>query len=97
MRSYEQSQWISFVLFQLESIIILRANITEVQHPEKVYKQIIDVIIRLAEHGLIHGDLNEFNIMVDENEIVTIIDFPQMVSTSHLNAQMYILYFQVEN
>lgn len=32
---------------------------------------------------------NEYNIMVTEEEQVFIIDFPQMTSTEHLNAQMY--------
>lgn len=37
--------------------------------------------------GLIHSDFNEFNLMVDEQQVVTVIDFPQMVSISHRNAQ----------
>lgn len=52
-------------------------------HPEKVYVSLIQLIIKLAENGLIHGDFNEFNLMVSENEEVTLIDFPQMVSTDH--------------
>lgn len=47
------------------------------------------MIIRFAEHGLVHGDFNEFNLMINEDEHVTVIDFPQMVSTSHENAQFY--------
>ena len=46
----------------------------------------MDLIIKLAEYGLVHGDFNEFNLMVDDDEVVTMIDFPQMVSTSHPNA-----------
>ena len=73
-------------------------------------------IVRLASHGLIHGDFNEFNIIIthdgaskrldaqvhngdeeddndddleddDENCKLVMIDFPQMVSTSHPNAK----------
>lgn len=47
------------------------------------------MIIRFAEHGLVHGDFNEFNLMINDDEEVTVIDFPQMVSTSHANAQFY--------
>jgi hypothetical protein len=36
--------------------------------------------------GLVHCDFNEFNLLVDDDEVLTLIDFPQMVSTSHLNA-----------
>jgi len=28
----------------------------------------IDLVIKLAEHGLIHGDFNEFNLMIDDDE-----------------------------
>lgn len=59
------------------------------QNPETVMETIIGIVVRLAEHGLIHCDFNEFNIMIDDDEKVTIIDFPQMVSVSHRNAQMY--------
>ena len=38
--------------------------------------------------GLIHGDFNEFNILIRrESGEPIVIDFPQMVSTSHLNAE----------
>lgn len=50
---------------------------------------IIDVIARLARHGLVHCDLNEFNIMIGDDEKVTVIDFPQMVSTRHPDAKMF--------
>ena len=39
--------------------------------------------------GLIHGDFNEFNILIQDNDEPILIDFPQMVSTSHRNAEMY--------
>lgn len=41
------------------------------------------------KHGLIHGDFNEFNLMVDEDQKVWTIDFPQMVSSSHPDAEYY--------
>jgi RIO kinase 2 len=56
---------------------------------EATYNECIGNIIKLAEHGLVHGDFNEFNLMISEEEDVTVIDFPQMVSTTHLNAQFY--------
>jgi len=65
------------------------SQVKEVGHPEKVYDHLMGLIIRLAEHGLVHGDFNEFNLMINEEEEVTMIDFPQMTSTSHLNAEMY--------
>lgn len=50
----------------------------------------MDLIVRFAHAGLIHGDFNEFNILIhrDTGEPV-VIDFPQMVSTAHENAEWY--------
>ena len=48
----------------------------------------MDIIVRFARAGLIHGDFNEFNILIRrETGEPVIIDFPQMVSTSHANAE----------
>jgi RIO kinase 2 len=47
------------------------------------------MIYQLAENGLIHSDFNEYNLMVDSSHKVTMIDFPQMVSSCHLNANFY--------
>jgi RIO kinase 2 len=64
-------------------------QVKELQNHDTVFETIIGLIVRLAEHGLIHCDFNEFNIMIDDDEKITMIDFPQMVSVSHRNAQMY--------
>ncbi|GAB4825665.1 hypothetical protein Ancab_008539 [Ancistrocladus abbreviatus] len=64
-------------------------QVKQLQNPDIVFETIISLVVRLAEHGLIHCDFNEFNIMIDDDEKVTMIDFPQMVSVSHCNAQMY--------
>ncbi|KAF6156300.1 hypothetical protein GIB67_010109 [Kingdonia uniflora] len=64
-------------------------QVKELPNPDIVFETIIGLVTRLAEHGLIHCDFNEFNIMIDDDEKVTMIDFPQMVSVSHRNAQMY--------
>ncbi|KAK9068130.1 hypothetical protein SSX86_012241 [Deinandra increscens subsp. villosa] len=64
-------------------------QVKQLQNPDTVFEKIIGIVVRLAEHGLIHCDFNEFNIMIDDDENITIIDFPQMVSVSHRNAEMY--------
>ncbi len=56
---------------------------------EDVYRQAVGLVARLAQHGLIHCDFNEFNLMITEREELIVIDFPQMVSTSHPNAKMF--------
>jgi RIO kinase 2 len=57
--------------------------------PAKLYDEMMDLLLTLANHGVIHGDFNEFNILLDEDNHPVLIDFPQMVSISHPNAQMY--------
>jgi RIO kinase 2 len=62
--------------------------VRELQNPEKVYSTLMDLLVKLANHGLIHGDFNEFNILINDDEEITLIDFPQMVSIEHENAEM---------
>lgn len=80
-------------------------QVSAVGDPAALYADLIDIILRLAKHGLIHGDFNEFNLLIKEerststdeagNEVENIkvtpvlIDFPQMVSMEHANAEMY--------
>ena len=65
-----------------------RRQISDVPSPGKLYSQLMDLIVRLAHAGLIHGDFNEFNILIRrESGEPVVIDFPQMVSTSHVNAE----------
>ena len=53
----------------------------------RVFAYCMAMLRRLAEHGLIHCDFNEFNLMIDDEGLkVTLIDFPQMISTDHPNA-----------
>ncbi|KAI0435313.1 Rio2, N-terminal-domain-containing protein [Xylaria sp. FL1042] len=128
------------ILMSLVDAFPLR-QIASVPDPALLYAELIALILRLAKHGLIHGDFNEFNILIkeepiesatndspdseghnqpsrkgkevekpsstnptsnndDENPIDTsskesikitpvLIDFPQMVSMDHANAEMY--------
>jgi RIO-like serine/threonine protein kinase len=39
---------------------------------------VTEILRRLALHGLVHCDFNEFNLMVDQEGQVTLIDFPQV-------------------
>lgn len=73
-------------------------QIDNVPDPAGLYAELLEIIVQLAVLGLIHGDFNEFNIMIkvetDANEeapklIPVLIDFPQMVSMDHTDAEMY--------
>ncbi|KAL9073340.1 MAG: hypothetical protein Q9161_002955 [Pseudevernia consocians] len=99
------------VVMELIDAFPLR-QIQEVPNPAGLYAELIDIVLRLASFGLIHGDFNEFNVLIREDEMPAvetsadtkteipdskpgitltpvIIDFPQMVSIDHTNAEMY--------
>lgn len=44
--------------------MVCSVQVKELQNPDDVFDTILGLIVRLAEHGLIHCDFNEFNIMV---------------------------------
>lgn len=72
-------------------------GIESIPDPGKLYAELIDMIVQLAKRGLIHGDFNEFNILIKEKTLASgkvllqpiLIDFPQTVSTNHSNAKWY--------
>lgn len=64
-------------------------QISEVENVEALYDDLMNLIVRLGNCGVIHGDFNEFNIMIADDQKPVLIDFPQMLSTSHPDAQMY--------
>lgn len=41
-----------------------RVQVHQVGRPEYVFRQVLSIIVRLAQVGLIHCDFNEFNLMV---------------------------------
>ncbi len=60
----------------------------ELPEPQAVLKEIL-VNIRKAyqEAGIIHADLSPYNIILQPNQHILIIDWPQYVTTKHPNAQ----------
>ncbi|KZT40090.1 RIO1-domain-containing protein [Sistotremastrum suecicum HHB10207 ss-3] len=77
------------IVMELMDAFPLR-QINEVASPGQLYSELMDLIVRFAHSGLIHGDFNEFNILIREDTgKAVVIDFPQMVSTSHENAEWY--------
>ena len=51
---------------------------------------IFKLLVRFASCGLIHGDYNEFNLMIDLSNLrkITVIDFPQIISMDHPEAKI---------
>lgn len=66
-----------------------REDLVDDDEVADLYAALIRLLLRLAAHGLIHGDFNEFNLIYapKRTDRMVLIDFPQMVSTSHPNAR----------
>jgi len=64
-------------------------NITAVDDPAELYDRLMNLLLKLANHGVIHGDFNEFNVMVTDEGEPVVIDFPQMVSVEHRDAEYF--------
>jgi len=60
------------------------------------HRFLIDQIVRMLCAGLIHGDLSEYNVLVDDNGPV-IIDLPQAVDASGNNNACRLLVRDVDN
>ncbi len=60
-------------------------------NPEKTFRSIIKNIETLVKKGkLVHGDISEFNILVDDKEKPYLIDFAQSVLISHPYAKEFL-------
>ncbi|XP_076249408.1 RIO kinase 2 [Calliopsis andreniformis] len=64
-------------------------GVYEVNDIESLYDELMNLIVKLGNHGVIHGDFNEFNIMITNSGKPILIDFPQMISTEHADAKMH--------
>ncbi|XP_039958076.1 serine/threonine-protein kinase rio2 [Bactrocera tryoni] len=64
-------------------------QVQELTDVEQVYDDLMNLIVRLGNAGVIHGDFNEFNLMLTDDGTPILIDFPQMMSTSHENAEFF--------
>ncbi len=61
----------------------------EIENPQEAYEQVLEGMEKLwNEEELVHGDLSEYNILVDSEGLLTWIDFSQGVHFTHPEAEM---------
>ena len=79
------------VMQLLEGTLLNNLLPNEISDPDGLYEQLMSMILTLAnKFGLVHGDFNEFNIMIlSETSKPVLIDFPQMVPVNHKFAKSY--------
>ena len=63
---------------------------------QAMYERLLREVVRMLCAGVVHGDLSDFNVLVDANGPV-IIDFPQSVDTAHNAGARKLLLRDVEN
>lgn len=69
-------------------------SLADHEAPGELYAECMELVVRLARAGLVHGDFNEFNLMIGREEgELWVIDFPQCVSTSHPDAEWSVFLF----
>jgi RIO kinase 1 len=61
-----------------------RLSEVSIENPETAYEVVREYVRRLYDAGLVHGDLSEYNIVVEEGELV-VIDVGQAVTIHHPN------------
>merc|ERR1719326_312578 len=64
-------------------------TIRDMPRPQAVLERLMRLLIRLGRAGIVHGDFNEFNLLIGEDQKVTLIDFPQIVHLTHVNAREF--------
>ena len=65
----------------------LLVEVRDLENPQMVLRQILDQIrIAFQDAKIIHCDLSEYNIIIDEKDQITLFDWPQWVSIRHPNA-----------
>lgn len=58
---------------------------TRIDDLDFYYNKLIDLIINIHNLGYVHGDFNEYNILVKQDDLI-LIDFPQAIRTSSSKA-----------
>ena len=70
----------------MSQILGVNLNRSQLVCPEKVWEDILIQVQKAYKAGFIHGDLSEYNIMINEDKI-WIIDWPQWITPDHVNAE----------
>lgn len=66
------------------------SHVREMEGVPEIYNQCIELLKKFYQYGLIHSDFNEFNLMIDQDCMIRVIDFPQTVSIAHPNSDFYV-------
>ncbi|MGZ5551101.1 MAG: RIO1 family regulatory kinase/ATPase domain-containing protein [Nitrososphaeraceae archaeon] len=80
----------------MHSIVMNRINgvrlieIRNLEDPREIFYKVFKQIKIAYKENIINGDLSEYNILLDDNNDIFIIDWPQAVTLEHPNAEFLI-------
>jgi len=80
----------------MHSIVMNRINgvrlieIRNLDDPREIFDKVFKQIKMAYKENIINGDLSEYNILLDDNNDIFIIDWPQAVTLEHPNAEFLI-------
>lgn len=63
------------------------SDVISLDEPEVFLWDILENVRKAYHSGVIHSDLSEYNILVDEKADIWLIDWPQYISSEHPNAE----------
>ncbi len=66
------------------------SEVPPLDDPKAVLEKILDEVEKAYKAGVVHGDLNEFNVILVGEGDIRLLDWPQWVSSSHPNAIFYL-------
>jgi RIO kinase 1 len=67
-----------------------RLSEVTLENPETAYEVVREYARRLYDAGLIHGDLSEYNVVVDEDDELYVLDLGQAVTVHHPNSREFL-------
>ena len=76
------------VMQRIEGRIL--AKVRSLRRPEIVMEELLKAVGAAFRSGVVHCDLSAYNVMVDQEERIWVIDWPQWVRPDHPNAKDYL-------
>lgn len=93
-KMYEAGVQVPEPIYQNRHTIVMKyikstqlSDIISLEEPEIFLKDILVNMRKAYKAGVIHSDLSEYNVLVDEETHIWIIDWPQYITTDHPNAE----------
>ena len=65
------------------------SEVENIDNPQLVLERIIDSMRTAYQKGYVNGDLNEYNVLID-NDNIFIIDWPQAIKVDTVNANTFL-------